>query len=135
MTMNKSTVLDTLTKATEGLLFMSETDAPFVPFFWPSEDSTPLTPARLLEFAQKKADEPIRTVTLAQFFRNATKEEAWHNDEEKAEVERFKALGTTLKSTLKKPQVFRVGEINIDVYIVGLIEEGYAGIQTRVVET
>ncbi|RYZ63142.1 MAG: nuclease [Proteobacteria bacterium] len=135
MSMNESTALDVLAKATSGLLFLSETDAPLVPFFWPNEDTAPLAPARLLELANAKPDSPIKTVTLAHFFRNATKEEAWHNEEEQAEVERFKALVATLKSTLKKPQVFRVGEVSIDVYIVGLVEGGYAGLQTRVVET
>jgi hypothetical protein len=135
MTMNESTALDVLAKAAAGLLFLSETDAPLVPFFWPSEDDAALTPARLLELAKAKPDAPVKTATLAHFFRNAIKEKSWHNEEEKAEVEKFKSLVATLKSTLKKPQVFRVGEVSIDVYVVGVVEGGYAGLQTRVVET
>jgi hypothetical protein len=133
---SKST-LDILQKATQGLLLQSETDAPLVPFFWPAdgEGTTSLAPQRLLQFAGAESDTAVKTTTIATFFRNATKEESWQNAEEKAEVTRFKALVTTLKSTLRKPQVFRVGEVTIDVYIVGNVEGGYAGLKTQVVET
>ncbi|BCM90581.1 hypothetical protein IAD21_02435 [Abditibacteriota bacterium] len=135
---DSTTTVGLLQKATEGLLFQSETDAPLVPFFWPEADAatlSPLSTSRVLALSDSKPDAPIKTTTLATFFRNATREESWHNKEEKAEVEKFRALVATIKSTLKKPQVFRVGEVTIDVYIVGIVEGGYAGLKTQVVET
>ena len=77
----------------------------------------------------------IKTVSLGAFFRPTTKEEDWHNEEEQAEVKRFQGLVAKIKATLEHPQVFRVGETNIDVYAVGAVEGGWAGLQTRVVET
>lgn len=129
-------VVTTLQEASEGLLFISETDAPLVPFFWPDEnDVDALTPERLRELANISSDAPIESVSLARFFRSATKKEDWHNAEESAAVGRFQRLVETIKSTLKKPVVFRVGKVNIAVYVVGGIEGGWAGLETRVVET
>ncbi|RYX83894.1 nuclease [bacterium] len=130
--------LSLLEKATEGLLYLSETDAPLVPFFWPDANAaslSPLSAARVLGFAGDKPDAPVKTTTLATFFRAATKEESWQSAQERAETSRFKDLVTTIKSTLKQPQVFRVGKVEMDVYIVGIVEGGYAGIKTRIVET
>ena len=124
-----------LGKASEGLLFPSETDAPFTSFFWSATTSDPFTPAALTEFVGAATDAPIKTVKLANFFRDAVKEEDWHNAEEKAEAARFQELLETIKSSLESPQVFRVGATKMDVYIVGKVEGGYAGLKTEVVET
>lgn len=128
-------VLEALRNAAEGLLFQSETDAPLLPFFWPDDHADALTPECVLQLTQVPEGAPVKVVTLAAFFRAATKEQAWHNEQEKAEVEKCKALVATLKTTLKRPQVFRVGETSINVYIVGAVEGGYAGLLTHVVET
>ena len=127
--------IETLKHATDGLLFPSETDAPLEPFFWPHDDDSKLTPETLAPLAGVAADTPVKSVKLETFFRPATKEEEWHNEEEKAEVKKFQALVEAIKETVKRPQVFRVGDTNIDVFIVGSVEGGYAGLQTKVVET
>lgn len=128
-------VIDTLQKATEGLLFVSETDAPLQPFFWPDVGTTSPTPELVAHAANLPAAASIKSVRLDTFFRPATTEEEWHNEEEKAQVQRFKDLVKTLKETLDNMKVFRVGETSIDVYIVGRVEGGYAGLKTKVVET
>jgi hypothetical protein len=127
--------IETLKHATDGLLFPSETDAPLEPFFWPHDDDSKLTPETLAPLAGVAADTPVKSVKLETFFRPATKEEEWHNDEEKAQVARFQELVRTLKTTLDDVKVFRVGETRIDVYVVGKVEGGYAGLKTLVVET
>jgi hypothetical protein len=48
--MAKNSVIQTLKKASEGLLFPSETDAPFEPFVWEGEEGKP-DKARVLELA------------------------------------------------------------------------------------
>lgn len=130
-----SPALGPLQEAAAGLLFPSETDAPLVPFFWPAEPADTLTPARVAELAGAAADAPVQSVKLETFFRPVTKEEDWHNDEEQAQVQRFRELVKTIKATLREVQVFRVGNTKIDVYIVGQVEGGYAGLKTQVVET
>lgn len=131
----KDAALAALQSASQGLEFQSETDAPFEPLFWPDEDAAPLSSERVLQLAGAKAGAPIKSTSLAAFFKPATQEEAWHNDEEKAEVARFKALVEAIKNTLFKPQVWKIGETSADVYIVGSVEGGHAGLKTQVVET
>lgn len=128
-------VLQVLQAAAEGLLCPSETDAPLTAFFWPDTEMSPLTPEHFRELASLSAEAPVKTVTLTSFFRPTTKEEDWHNEEEQAEVKRFQALVATLRATLQHLQVFRAGETKADVYIIGAVEGGWAGLQTVVVET
>ena len=128
-------VIKVLNEATEGLFFRSETDARLEPFFWPAEATSIPTADLVIQLINAPAGAPLKSVTLATFFRPATKNEEWHNEEEKAEVQRFQDLVKTIKSTLKNVKVFRIGETNLDVYIVGIVEGGYAGLKTNVVET
>jgi hypothetical protein len=126
--------LEALKKASEGLTFPSETDAPFTPFFWKAEAVE--APSADLVATQTQSDAgEIRSQSLATLFRPLIQEEDWHNDEEKAEVARFQELLKALKSTLKQPKVFRVGKIEVDIYIVGCVSGGYAGLKTQAVET
>ena len=127
--------LAALQQAADGLLFLSETDAPLTPFFWPNSTGEKLTTPHFEKLAKTPKDASIKIVKLDSLFRNATKSEDWHNDEEKAQVARFKQLVKTIKAELKDVQVFRVGETSVDVYIVGQVEGGYAGLQTKAVET
>ena len=48
--MKKSSIVQELKRASQGLLFPSETDAPFEAFEWPGEQGKPDT-ARVLELA------------------------------------------------------------------------------------
>jgi hypothetical protein len=94
-----------------------------------------LTPDSLAQWADIKPGEPIKTVKLDTFFRAATQQEEWHNDEEKAQVEKFKDLVKVIKDNLKDVRVFRLGDTAMDVYVVGKVEGGWAGLKTKVVET
>lgn len=132
---NNTDVVEKLQKATADLLFPSETDAPLEPFFWPSPHTESVTAGILAPLANLKDDATIKTTRLDTFFRPATKEEDWHNTEERAQVQRFQELVKTIKETLSDVKVFRVGETNITVYVVGTVEGGYAGLKTNVVET
>jgi hypothetical protein len=134
MAKQKSEAVAALTKASDGLQFPSETDAPFEPFEWPGEQGKP-DKARVLELAGVGPETPVKVRSLDSFFKDATKEEEWHDPEEKAEVERFKQLVQTLKETLKDVKVFLVGQRETDAFIVGRVDSGWAGLKTRVIQT
>jgi len=127
-------LIATLEAATQGLLFPSETDAPLTPFFWPSEAKS-LTPDLVLRLAGLPAGTAVSTQDFDEFFAPVVTEEDWQNDEEKAEVRRFQALAKALKDNLKDVAVFRAGETNISVFVVGKASGGFAGVATRIVET
>jgi hypothetical protein len=93
------------------------------------------TKARVLELAGVEEGTPAKMKGLDAFFRDATREQDWHDDEERAEVQRFKALVQTLKQALADIKVFQVGGAESDVYIVGRTDTGWAGLKTKVVET
>ena len=70
------------------------------------------------------------------FFAIATQEEDWHDEEERETAKRFQNLVRILKQNLSQLQVYRVGSIEIDVYIIGMTPGGdWAGLSTQVVET
>ena len=77
----------------------------------------------------------MKVKSLDAFFKDATKEEDWHDPQEKAEVQRFQQLVQTLKDTLKDVKVFLVGRAEADASNVGRTDAGWAGLKTRVVQT
>ena len=135
MAKQKSEAAAALTKASDGLQFPSETDAPFEAFEWPGEQCTPQK-ARVLELAGVAATTPVKTRSLDAYFADATEEQDWHDEEEKGEVERFQRLVQTLKEALADVKVFLVGRgPERDAHIVGQTDAGWAGLKTRVVQT
>jgi len=75
-------------------------------------------------------------LTLDDFFAIATQEEDWHHEEERETVKLFQNLVSVLKQKLSQLQVYRVGSIDISVYIVGVaLGGGLTGLSTKLVET
>src|SRR5690242_13455773 len=99
MAKTKGDVKQTLQKAADGLLYRTETDEPFEVVEWPGETGKP-DKARVLELAGAASGASVKTKTLDTFFRDMTKEQDWHDETEKAEVQRFKDLVRALKESL-----------------------------------
>ena len=127
------TIIETLLKATDGLLMPSESEYPFEAFRWSGENE--LTDQKLLQLTSHPADSPVETVALDYLFRNVAYEKEWHDEVQKANVSKFQNLVSTLEKNLTDIKVYRVGTIDIDVYIVGKNEGELAGLSTKVVET
>src|SRR5438105_3352951 len=124
-------VKEALRKASQGLLFQSETDAPFEAFEWPGQEGKP-DKARVLELAGLPPTTAVKSKGLDAFFRDATTEQDWHDDQEKAEVQRFQHLVQTIKEVLKDVKVFLAGGgAEKDVYIVGRTDTGWTGLRTK----
>ncbi|MGB7894970.1 MAG: nuclease A inhibitor family protein [Microcoleus sp.] len=127
-------IADQLQQASEGLLFGSETDAPFEVIHWPAQGE--LTQAKLLQLTNHPPDAPVEMRTVDEFFAIATQEEDWHDEEERETVKQFQNLVSVLKQNLSQLQVYRIGSTNIDAYIVGVAQSGdWAGLSTKLVET
>jgi hypothetical protein len=111
-----------------------ETDAPFEVINSPAQGE--LTQALLLQLTEHPPDAPVKVVSADDFFARATQEEDWHDEEERETVKRFQNKVSVLKQNLSQLQVYRVGSIDIDAYIVGLRDGGeLAGLSTKLVET
>jgi Nuclease A inhibitor-like protein len=130
---SSNNISDILEQASEGLLYISESDYPFEVISW---QTIPLTPEQILAQTGHPKNTPVQTVDFDKFFAQATQEKDWYGPEEKATVAKYLQLVETLKGSLKEIQIYRVGETELDVYIVGKTSTGsLAGLSTKVVET
>ncbi len=123
-----------LEQAVDGLLYPSESDAPLTVFVW--RQPVPFSAEALLACTGHDSTTPVKTTDLDSFFRPVTTSRAWHGTEEQERTRRFTALHELLEAELSDIQVYKVGSIRIDVYIVGYDADGnILGLTTNVVET
>lgn len=131
--MTDEQLIEALREATEGLTFMSESDYPFEVFNWGAAEPTA---ASVRGLAGEGADAPVETRTTADFFRVSASEAEWKNAEQLTTARRFQTLQRLLEENLNDLKVYRVGSINIPVYVAGRAASGnWLGVSTRVVET
>src|SRR5690349_15910635 len=116
MAMTDEQLIEELREAARGLLVMSESDYPLEVFNWGAAEPTP---EFLRGLTGEAADAPVETRTAADAFRVMVSEPEWKNAEQLAEARRFKKLVRLLEQNLADLKVFRVGLINIPVYVVG----------------
>ena len=129
--MTTKEITDRLTKLSEGLLFPSESEYPLEPFTW---KSATLNRKTILTQAGKLAKTPIEAIALEDFFATVVTDQDWFEDEDRKIAQRFRDLQTAI-ATLENVQVFRLGKVEIDVYIVGEIGQDLVGLRTTVIET
>jgi hypothetical protein len=133
--MSSTEAIAALTKASQGLLYQSESDEPFTTFTWKKAEGE-LTKDQLLKRARLPANSPVQEVPLQDFFRDLTAEQDWHGEEEKAAVEKYRNLLEVIRQELSDAKVFKVGKTRVRVFIVGTTREGdWAGFKTTAVET
>ncbi|MGD1948280.1 MAG: nuclease A inhibitor family protein [Leptolyngbyaceae cyanobacterium] len=125
-------LLPELEAACEDLLWRSEADYPF-------EVVVLTANAHNLLAALKEGypgDTPIVPLSLNDFFDQATQERAWFDSRELSLVQRYRNLRDLLEATLENLQVYRIGRVEMDVYLVGETEDKQAvGVKTKIVET
>jgi Nuclease A inhibitor-like protein len=127
-------LLTELAQATDGLLFMSESDYPFEPVRWSEQTELTLEAVRRLTGHDESA--PIETQSVNGLFHVAASEADWKNAQQLAAARRYQALMRWLQDNLTAVRVYRIGRIQIDVFIVGRSAVGsWVGLQTRVIET
>jgi len=118
------------------LYYPSESDEPIEFIAWPPEALPALSPDCLLQHLGLPADTPVREQSPDEFWEPVLRVEDWYEEEEKAVVERFREVQTALTREVAAPRAFRIGEIEIDVYLLGQRPDGsWAGLKTRVVQT
>ncbi len=127
-------LISKLHRAVDGLLYPSETDAPIKVFTW--HEGVAFSPGALLAHFGYDRSTPVQTTDLDDFFRPVTTPHDWHGPEEQERTARFTELRDLIEDELTDIQVYRVGSISIDVYVVGRDRhDQYVGLATNVVET
>lgn len=127
---------DILPELLNELYYPSESDEPIERFSLIEIPEFPVEEAKFKELLRLEEDVIIEPLNVGQFWNNVTTIKEWYNDEQAARAKKFEELRTTLFEYLDFVQGFRVGEIEIDVYVFGKNEAGeIEGIKTLLVET
>nr|WP_262890940.1 nuclease A inhibitor family protein [Hymenobacter luteus] len=126
--------LSQLQQLTQGLVFMSESEAALEPVSY-TAPAGGLTDAALAQLAGVPAGTTVEKQELTYFLRNHTADEGVLGNAELAN--RFKALQMYLKQELNEVQVYRFGSgPQVPVLVLGEAEGGkLAGFKTVLTET
>jgi hypothetical protein len=136
--MNKDddSLLRNLKRLTKGLTFMSESDYPVEPFL---QDGDGQAAPSAQDFVASKKSDPnanTRELDFSDFFNGATQQQDGQSGEARTQAARFQSLVRLLRDNLNDIHVYRVGDVEADVYVVGKTKSGrLAGVTTKVVET
>jgi hypothetical protein len=123
-----------LSEASTGLIYISETDAGITPF--EGGPAGEVTAANLLAQAGAAADSPVEERGFDEIFERLTRVYDGAGEEQAARANRFAALKDLLAQNLRDLKVFKVGRIQVDIYMVGLDADGnLSGVKTQAVET
>ena len=118
MAENDAQILEQLKTASAGLLFMSESDYPFDVIYW--EGLTDLTHDFLCRLTGESDDCQVEEMEVEDFLRE----------------EKYRNIVQVLSKNLSERKAYKVGRINMPVYVVGRSKRGnWLGVSTRVVQT
>ncbi|GAB3695766.1 hypothetical protein GCM10027592_17970 [Spirosoma flavus] len=119
-----------------NLLYPSESDEPIEPVTCYLKQEETLTVSQLKDWQMLPPEIYVEEIPEADFWAPIITEQEWYGDEEKARTEQFQQLKQELEKELSVRQVFRVGNTEIDVFLLGRLADGTrAGIKTKVIET
>ena len=125
-------LIQKLETATEDLLWLSESEYPFKVFYWCNTDFS-------IDALLQRYNYPPQTRIIVKdwqsFFASAIKEEDWYNETEIAETKRYQNLVKLMTQNLKNIQVYLLGYVEIDVYILGETTKAVAGLTTKIIAT
>jgi Nuclease A inhibitor-like protein len=125
--------INQLTELTKDLFYISESDA-----LWqvhPLKTDEPVM-EQLVTIANQPPSVEVEVRDWQQFLQHATTVQDWMSDDEKATVARYQALKTYVDTTLTDVQVYRLGTVEISVFVVGTTANcDIIALATQAVET
>lgn len=136
MSNTASSFIGDLKKITDGLMFQSESDYPVEPFEMKLKEGSSLSATEIIQAEHLSVESPVKEMSIDEFFGSAMQEQEWQDENGRARAKRFKALVELCKANLSQIKVYKIGEVEADVYVVGRAGSGdIAGVKTKVVET
>ncbi len=125
---------DKIAEMCEGLIYISETDAEFTVFKGAKIEC--LSKETVLAQIKCSPNVAIEEQNFDELFLRLTTIKNWFGEPEKQKANRYGELQEFMKANLKDLKVFRIGKIQVDIYIVGIDAEGnLIGLKTNAVET
>ncbi|KJH70234.1 nuclease A inhibitor family protein [Aliterella atlantica] len=122
-----------LLKASEGLLYPSESDYPFTYFSFSNTSKLP-KPQRFLQLI-RQTGQPIEQVSFDDLFNRLTRIEPGMDEQQIKAAKRYRVLEKVFRATFRDLTVYRVGTIQVQLYITGVNACGVSGLQTISIET
>jgi hypothetical protein len=133
---NKPAFAEQLNPIITGLFYPSESDEPIEPVSCYLDQADALTVSQIKDWQMLPPAIYVDEMPEAEFWEPVIKDEDWYGDEEKKRTSQFQQLKALLEAELTVRQVFRVGETERDVYLLGRQADGErAGIKTKIVQT
>jgi len=127
-------LIEQIKSSAAGLYYISETDAEISPFIGKQTES--VSGEVILSQTKSAAGLPVEEIEFTKFFARLTEIQDWFGVEEKNTAEKYLLLKKILEKNLRDLKVFKIGKIQLDIYVVGLdAENRLLGIKTKAVET
>ena len=127
-------LFDRIAAVCDGLIYVSETDAPVVPFA--ASAATEITREAILHESGRDANEPIEMIGFDDLFARLTAIKDWFGERETRRAQKYLELKWLLDASLSELKVFRIGAIRLSIFVVGKDKNGCVmGITTTAVET
>jgi hypothetical protein len=125
-----------LERESAGLLYTSESDRPFEFFAFPGAGDQPPGVDAFARLVGAPADAPRQERDLDHFFARHT-DRSDPNDAATQRIRpRYEALRETLRTALRWPTVYRIGQVEVQCWVVGGDGRGnLVGLRTVAVET
>lgn len=133
--MTKEELIAQLREKIDGLYFPSESDFPFEVIVWENFADDLFNTEKWLAQNGFPTDSPIENTSIDYLFRNLSVEQEWHDEVQKEQVAQFKTLQEFLQANLTDLTVYRVGRIEITIFIIGKFGNDVIGLKTQAVET
>ncbi len=131
---NENNLLEKIKKLSEGLYYLSETDAEICVFA--GGTVTEITTDVLLNETENLPNKKTTEIDFTNFFDKLCQKLDWYNEQDNKKAERFCKLKELLESNLTQLKVYKIGKIQIEIYVIGLDKRNrITGIKTKAVET
>lgn len=118
------------------LLYPSESDEPIEVVTCYLKQADSLTVSQIKDWQMLPPSIYVEEIPEADFWEPVVTEQDWYGDEEKARTAAFQKLNELITSSLTVRQVFRVGESEMEVFLLGRQAGGdRVGVKTKIVQT
>ncbi|MDA0267370.1 MAG: hypothetical protein O3A14_10520 [Cyanobacteria bacterium] len=125
-----------LNRLIEGLCFPSETDMPWQVVVWPATSGAEITDAALRRYLAQPDDAPIGRSSLGDFAAQVNRRCRGYGAAGEASAQQHQQLFQYLEAQLSAVRVLRVGQVTVEVLVLGCTEIGeMVGVRTQSVET
>ena len=118
------------------LFYPGESDEPVDYVDYTVDFEPPMTVSQVKDLLLISPEIYVEEIPEDGFWEPVVTDQAWYDEDEKIRTARFIELQKTVQAILSDCQVFRVGENEVDLYLLGRKADGcWAGLKTLVVDT